>query len=57
MCFQVGDQLSADIEESFVSEFLQFIALIREGDTVTSVAHMNGLLRVHGRILLSVHIP
>jgi len=44
----------ADIEESFVSKFLQFIALIREGDTVTSVAHMNGLLRAHGGILLSI---
>jgi len=27
--------------------------LIREGDTVTSVAHMNGLLRAHGGMLLS----
>ena len=48
----------ADIEESFVSKFLQFIALIREGDTVTSVAHMNGLLRAHGGLRnLAVHIP
>ena len=43
----------ADIEESFVSEFLEFIDLIREGDMVTSVAHMNGLLRAHGGMLLS----
>jgi len=29
------------------------MSLIRERDTVTIVAHMNGLLRAHGGILLS----
>jgi len=52
--FKLVTTYPADIEESFVIEFLQFIVLIREGDTVTSVAHMNGLLRAHGGILLSV---
>ena len=32
---------------------MQFMSLIREGDTVTRVAHMNRLLRAHGGILLS----
>jgi len=39
--------------KSLVNEFLQFIALIRDGDRVTGVAHMNGLLRAHGGMLLS----